>query len=247
MRTTLWPGLLQALRRNLNRQHERVRLFESGLCFLQDADGLIQAGRIAGAVCGPVDPEQWARPVREVDFYDLKADVEALLNSVEGRPEFHAQAHPALHPGQSAKVTINDEAVGWIGALHPRIVSELDLGRNVFVFELSLDALQRVELPVFRPLSRFPEVRRDLAIVVDQAVTMRQIESCVRDAASVMLTDIRLFDVYTGSGVAQGRKSVAFGLILQDFSRTLTDHDVDAEVDGIVSALNQKFAATLRE
>ena len=247
MRTTLWAGLLQALRRNLNRQHERVRLFESGLCFLQDADGLKQIDRIAGAVCGAVEAEQWAQPAREVDYYDLKADVEALLKPVEGVLEFHAQAHPALHPGQSANVKIEGEAVGWIGALHPRVVRELDLGRNVFVFELELDAVQRAALPVFSPLSRYPEVRRDLAIVVDQAVAMQQIESCVRDAGSAMLTDIRLFDVYTGKGVGDGLKSVAFGLILQDFSRTLTDQDVDAEVERIVSALKQKFAATLRE
>jgi phenylalanyl-tRNA synthetase beta chain len=247
MRTTLWPGLLQAVRRNLNRQHERVRLFESGLCFLQHEDGLKQIDRIAGAVCGTVELEQWAQPARDVDFYDLKGDVEALLKSIEGKLEFHAQAHPALHPGQSARVTIDGDDIGWIGALHPRVISDLDLGRNVLVFELELDAVQRIALPAFTQLSRYPEVRRDLAIVVDQAVAMQQIACCVREAGSDMLTDIRVFDVYTGKGVAQGRKSVAFGLILQDFSRTLTDQDVDVEIERIVSALKQKFAATLRE
>jgi phenylalanyl-tRNA synthetase beta chain len=247
MRTTLWPGLLQVVRHNMNRQHERVRLFETGLCFLQHEDGLKQIDRIAGAVCGTVEPEQWAQPAREVDFYDIKADVEALLKSVEGGLEFHAQTHPALHPGQSAGVTVDGEAVGWIGALHPRVVRELDLGRNVFVFELELDAVQRISLPAFSPLSRYPEVRRDLAIVIDQAVEMQQIENCIREGGSDLLTDIRLFDVYTGKGVAQGRKSIAFGLILQEFSRTLTDQEVDAEVERIVSALKLKFAATLRE
>ena len=246
MRTTIWPGLLQAVRHNLNRQQDRVRLFETGQVFLQGDNGLAQVERIAGAICGSIFDEQWAETGREVDFYDLKADVEALFGAaveLECRPD----AHPALHPGQSAAVYQDGVAVGWLGALHPQAVAKLDLSRNVYVFELDLASVQRSHLPAFRPLSRFPEVRRDLAILIDRDISAQAIRECIRGSSSEILRDVRIFDIYTGKGVAPGLKSVAFGLILQDFSRTLNDQDIDSEIESIVDALNQKFAATLRE
>ena len=246
MRTTIWPGLLQAVRHNLNRQQNRVRLFESGQVFLQRDSELAQIERIAGAICGTIFEEQWAAPGREVDFYDLKADVEALFGS-RADLEYRVEAHPALHPGQSAAVYQGGEHVGWLGALHPEVVTTLDLAKTVYVFELDLDAVRRSHLPKFEPLSRFPEVRRDLAILIDASISARAIEGCIRQASSNILQEVRLFDIYTGKGVDEGLKSVAFGLILQEFSRTLTDEDIDSEIDSIVTALNQNFAATLRE
>ena len=176
----------------------------------------------------------------------MKADVESLLGT-GAEIEYRAQAHPALHPGQSAAVFKNGEAIGWLGALHPHAMSELDLGNTVYIFELDLDAVRQLHLPAFRPLSKFPEVRRDLAILINEDVSAKSIEDCIRDSTSKILQEVRVFDIYTGKGVDKGLKSVAFGLILQDFSRTLTDQDIDSEVESIVDALNQNFAATLRE
>jgi phenylalanyl-tRNA synthetase beta chain len=246
MRTSIWPGLLQAVRYNLNRQQNRVRLFETGQVFLQGEAGLQQVDRIAGAISGLVKDEQWAENSREVDFYDLKADVESLLGT-GAEIEYRAQAHPALHPGQSAAVLKNGEAIGWLGALHPHAMSELDLGNTVYIFELDLDAVRQLHLPAFRPLSKFPEVRRDLAILINEDVSAKSIEDCIRDSTSKILQEVRVFDIYTGKGVDKGLKSVAFGLILQDFSRTLTDQDIDSEIESVVDALKQNFAATLRE
>jgi len=246
MRTTIWPGLLQAVRHNLNRQQNRVRLFETGQVFLQQENELAQVEKISGAICGPVYDEQWADNSREVDFYDIKGDVESLF-SVEANIEFRAEAHPALHPGQSASIYRNGELIGWLGALHPRTIAALDLSKAVYLFELDLEAVYKSHLPSFRPLSKFPEVRRDLAILIDDSVTAQAIENCITESGSEILQEVRLFDIYTGKGVDKGLKSVAFGLILQDFSRTLTDQDIDLEIDTVVTALNQNFAATLRE
>jgi phenylalanyl-tRNA synthetase beta chain len=246
MRTTIWPGLLQAVRHNLNRQQSRVRLFETGQVFLQHDNELAQVERISGSICGSITDEQWGESSREVDFYDLKADVGALFGA-EADIEYRAESHPALHPGQSAVIYRNGTAIGCIGALHPQVISDLDLSRTVYVFELDLEAVRQAHLPAFRPLSKYPEVRRDLAILIDEAVSARAIEDCIRTSSSEILQEVHLFDIYTGKGVDKGLKSVAFGLILQDFSRTLTDQDIDSAVESVVSALNKNFAATLRE
>ena len=246
MRTTIWPGLLLAVRHNLNRQQNRVRLFETGQVFLQGDQEMEQIDRISGAICGLINDEQWAESSRAVDFYDLKADVESLFGA-EAAIEYRAETHPALHPGQSAALYKDGKAIGWMGALHPQAASELGLSNTVYIFELDLEAVRQSHLPSFRPLSRFPEVRRDLAILIDENVSAQSIEECIKDSTSEILQDVRLFDIYTGKGVDEGLKSVAFGLILQDFSRTLTDQDIDSEIESVVNALNQNFAATLRE
>ena len=248
MRTSMWPGLIQAVQHNLNRQHSRVRLFETGLCFKPNNEALPeQTSKIAGAICGDLQAEQWSEKARRVDFFDLKGDVEALLASTGKNCTFEAATHPALHPGQSARVLIDGEFAGWIGTLHPEIMKQLGLDQTVYVFELDLEMVKSTVLPVFSALSRFPEVRRDLAIVVDETVTVQAIQTCITDISTDLLQNIQIFDIYTGEGVDSGRKSVALGLILQDFSRTLTDQDVETEVENVVSTLKQKFAATLRE
>jgi phenylalanyl-tRNA synthetase beta chain len=246
MRTTIWPGLLLAVRHNLNRQQNRVRLFETGQVFLPGDQEMEQIDRISGAICGLINDEQWAESSRAVDFYDLKADVESLFGA-EAEIEYRAETHPALHPGQSAVLYNSGKAIGWMGALHPQAATELGLSNTVYIFELDLEAVRQTYLPSFRPLSKFPEVRRDLAILIDENISAQSIEECIRDSTSEILQDVRLFDIYTGKGVDEGLKSVAFGLILQDFSRTLTDQDIDSEIESVVNALNQNFAATLRE
>lgn len=248
MRTTLWPGLLQALRHNLNRQHSRVRLFETGLCFLKGDDTLPeQTPRIGGVICGELQPEQWGEPARKVDFFDLKADLEALLAKQPGELSFAAAEHPALHPGQSAQVLVAGQVIGWLGALHPSAQKALDIEATVYLFELDLNSVLNANLPSFQPLSRFPEVRRDLALVVADEVQVGDLLATIRAQASSLLRDVQVFDIYTGKGVESGRKSVALGLILQEFSRTLTDQEVETELASLVAILKQNFAATLRE
>jgi phenylalanyl-tRNA synthetase beta chain len=248
MRTSLWPGLFKALVYNQKRQQPRVRLFEHGLNFIPSVDGLRQELWIGGVVAGTALPEQWGVPARAVDFFDLKADVEALL-ALTGEPEafaFAAAAHPALHPGQSARIERAGEAVGWLGALHPRVARGLEVEGDAFAFELRLAGLQPARTPAFRELSRFPASRRDIAIVVDQAVTARAIQDCIRRRGGELLREVRLFDVYRGRGIPEGQKSLALGLILQDLAHNLTDSVVDDAVSGIIAGLTEQFGATLR-
>ncbi|MDS4068548.1 MAG: phenylalanine--tRNA ligase subunit beta [Candidatus Competibacter sp.] len=248
MRTSLWPGLLAALVYNQKRQQPRVRLFEHGLNFIPADGGLRQEPYLGGVAAGTALPEQWGVPARMVDFFDLKADVEALL-VLTGEPEafvFVAAAHPALHPGQSARIERAGEPVGWLGALHPRVARELDVEGDAFAFELRLGGLDPALIPAFRALSRFPASRRDIAIVVDEAVTARAILDCIRRCGGELLRDIRLFDLYRGRGIPEGRKSLALGLILQDFAHNLTDGVVDEVVSGIIAGLAEQFDATLR-
>ncbi len=248
MRTSLWPGLLKALVYNQKRQQSRVRLFEHGLTFVPDGGELRQEAYLGGVAVGEVLPEQWGAPARPLDFFDLKADVEALL-ALTGEPEacaFVAAAHPALHPGQSARIDRAGAPLGWLGALHPRVARELDVEGDALVFELRLTALQAARTPLFQPLSRFPASRRDLAIVVDEAVSAQAIQENIRRHGGELLREIRLFDVYRGPGIPKGRKSLALGLILQDLSRNLTDSVVEEAVSGIMAGLAERFGATLR-
>ncbi len=255
MRTTMWVGLLNALKHNVNRQQSRVRLFETGLCFRPqnsdskaiDVDTIDQEPMFAGVICGDIHHEQWAEQPQKIDFFDIKADVEALLAHSAAGCVFEAAEHPALHPGQSACIKQDGEIVGWLGALHPQVQKALDIDPRVFVFEIKQSAIAKNSIPAFASLSRFPEVRRDLAILVDEAIPVSDILSAINETSSNLVKETQLFDIYQGKGVGEGTKSVAFGLILQEFSRTLTDNEVDAEIENIVSTLNQQFAATLRE
>ena len=248
MRTSLWPGLLRAMQHNINRQQSRVRIFETGLTFIQQAGELKQESRLAGALCGDLQVEQWADKARKVDFFDAKADLEAIL-ALGGldQVEFVRGSHPALHPGQTAQIKKAGEPIGWIGALHPQTQKTLDIDPTVYVFEVALSSLLEAAVPVFSPLSRFPEVRRDIALLVAEDIEVSRLVSTIKSNSTEVLQEILVFDVYTGDRIDNGLKSVALGLILQGFSRTLTDEDVDLEIENIVKALNQEFGATLRE
>ncbi len=248
MRTSLWPGLVKAMIYNQKRQQTRVRLFEYGLNFIPDGGELHQEPYLGGVVTGTALPEQWGLAARPVDFFDLKGEVEALL-ALTGEPEaftFTAAVHPALHPGQSARLERNGATVGWLGALHPRVARELGMEGDVFGFELRLATLQPARTPAFHELSRFPASRRDLAIVVDETVTAQMVQDSIRQNGGGLLREVRLFDVYRGQGIAEGRKSLALGLILQDLSRNLTDSVVEETVSRIIVGLTQQFSATLR-
>ncbi len=251
MRTHLWPGLIKALRHNRNRQIERVRLFETGLRFVPQADaegGLAQIPALAGIADGPVWPEQWDAPTRPVDFYDLKGDLEALLaHAGPDRFAFVSAEHPALHPGQSARIEADGAPCGWIGTLHPRLQQTLDLATAPLLFEVDLAAVARAPLPAPGAVSKFPSIRRDLAVIVDESVTAGAVQDTVREAAPPELQDAFVFDVYRGRGIDSGRKSLALGLILQGSSRTLTDDEVEAASARILSHLQTTYGATLRE
>ncbi|MEO5344147.1 MAG: phenylalanine--tRNA ligase subunit beta [Gammaproteobacteria bacterium SHHR-1] len=249
MRTSLWPGLLATARHNLARQQGRVRIFESGLQFRQLANGMDQRPMLAALTYGDITEEQWGQPGREADFYDIKADYEALLAllgpGLEAR--FEAVEHPALHPGQSARVMLGERLIGHLGMLHPRLSQVFDLTGNTFLLELDLSAAGQGALPKFSPLTRFPWIRRDLALVVEREVDYGSLKACIREYADENLQDIILFDVYTGQRIDSSRKSLALGLILQDSSRTLTDQEVDDSVARIVQGLADKLGARLRD
>ncbi len=248
MRTSLWPGLAAALRHNLNRQQPRVRLFETGLVFVGGGQALQQVPRIGGLACGPVHPLQWGEPSRTVDFFDVKADIEALFhNAGQTGVSLEAATHPALHPGQTARILLAGRAQGWLGSLHPRVVQALEIAEGAVLFELALAALLVGKPPEIREISRFPSIRRDINVVVDEKVPAGACVEVAYDAAPAIVREVMILSIYAGSGVVSGRKSVALGLILQDLSRTLVDQEVDDAVDQILAGLDQKLGAKLRE
>ncbi len=248
MRTSIWPGLLKAVQHNLNRQQPRVRLFETGLTFVKQGDELVQNAKISGAITGTIETEQWSDKEREVDFFDMKSDLEAIL-ALGGLKNicFEKAEHSALHPGQTAQIFKNNQTIGWIGALHPNTQKTLDIGPTVYVFEVDQKSLLEGAVPTFKSLSKFPEVRRDLAVLVKQEIAVDELVKSIKSVTSDIFQEILLFDVYTGTNIEAGLKSVALGLILQGFSSTLTDEDVDKEINKIVTVLNEKHGATLRE
>jgi phenylalanyl-tRNA synthetase beta chain len=249
MRTSLWTGLLQTARYNQTRQLERVRIFESGLRFRPGADGLRQTPGIAGLVIGRAAPEQWGQKSGKVDFYDLKADAEALLALTGASAQFRfvAGEHPALHPGQTARIEREGKPVGLIGMLHPSLAARLDLNGDAFLFELDLAPLTAGTLPGYTPISRFPGIRRDLAIVIDDRIHYETVADCIRAAATDLLREVILFDVYTGQNIDSGRKSLALGLILQSSSQTLTEELIEVAVGSILDRLTTELGARLRD
>lgn len=245
MRLSLWPGLLKAALENQRRQQTRVRLFEHGVVF---PVGAPEDDRIAGVVMGARWPEQWGGGREVADYFDVRADVEALCSLAGPLEEFRFEAatNPALHPGRCARVLRRGTPIGWLGELHPRLVRELGFACTPVLFEIAVSGLHVAYAP-FGEVSRFPQVRRDLAVVVDESVTAEAVMEQVKTAASSLLREVVLFDVYRGKGIESGRKSVALGLILQDKERTLTDEDTDRVIAAVRKALSQGLGAGFRE
>ena len=248
MRPSLLPGLIEALRHNRARQQERVRMFEVARVFAA-GDPPLETPSLAIAACGNARDEQWGEPVRSLDFHDLKGDLDALIGW-GGEPQrwtVHADGLPPwLHPGRAARIARDGETVGYLGALHPQLARELDLGADVHVLEVALEPLLARRLPHAAAISRFPSVRRDIAMDLPESTSWSQIEQTVRATLGARLKELRLFDRYSGKGVEAGRKSLAMGLILQDASRTLTDDDADRWVREAVNALEQTCQGKLR-
>lgn len=245
MRASLWPGLIKAAQDNQRRQQDRVRLFEHGTRFLDNAE----TDLLGGIALGSRDPEQWGVKATPVDFYDVKQDLEALFART-GAPEefaYEADTLPCLHPGRSARITRCGKTIGWIGELHPQLVQEFDFTYGPILFEIEFQPALAAKMPRFEEISRYPRVRRDLAVVVDEKVSLRQLHERVTFAASSLLRDIRVFDVFRGPGIEEGRKSVALGLIFQDNSRTLADEDADRLLAAIRADLSATLGAGFRE
>ncbi len=294
MRTSLWTGLIGAMVYNQNRQQNRIRLFEVGSRFVpggvaqessaqrdsaqkdraqidrvQGKSDLLQEVMIAGIINGSAFPEQWGEKGRAVDFYDLKADVEALLSLGGDLSSYHfaAEQNPALHPGQSARIYKDNHPVGWMGTLHPSVAKAMDVKSTSILFELEFRAIAAAKVPNFKILSKFPAIRRDIAIIVDDEIESSAIINCIRQTAEDTLAQdsliqnkpsskeggsesqvtVELFDVYIGDGVDAGKKSLAVSLSLQEQSRTLKDDEIDTLIQAVLSKLEQQHGAKLRD
>jgi phenylalanyl-tRNA synthetase beta chain len=245
MRTTLAGGLLDVLRTNLARKHERIRVFEAGRCFWRAGQGYDQPVRLGGLAYGDALPEQWGCAARSVDLFDVKGDLEGLVAPL-ALTTVRAE-HALLHPGRAAGVLVDGSPVGWLGELHPRIVKEFELPRAPILFELDFASLLTCGLPTARPVSRLPVVRRDLAVVVADSLAAQEILSALDAAKPAHVDAIRLFDVYRGSGIDPGKKSLAILVLMQDTERTLTDVEIDATMAGLLQILASRFGATLRQ
>ena len=249
MRSSLFPGLLTAATANASRQQDRIRLFEFGKSFHGTLADHTEVVRIAALATGPTLPEQWGAKSQSVDFFDIKSDVSALLRlaSDASSVKFVAAEHRALQPGQTANILRNEMVIGTVGKLHPRHAKAFDIKRDVFLFELDAMAALASTVPDASPVSKYPSIRRDIAVIVDDEITSDELVSAVASAAPDLISTVRIFDIYKGPGIEAGLKSVALGLILQETSRTLTDDDADAAMTAAVCKLEEKFAAKLRD
>jgi phenylalanyl-tRNA synthetase beta chain len=245
MRTTLWTGLLNAVQYNYKRQQTIVRLFETGLSFIPSANEIKQENMLAGVITGNIYPEQWGMPKRAVDFFDLKADVEALLKISNKNFSFKPTKHQALHPEQAAKIIYQDKSIGLIGALHPSIAKDLDLPAT-FIFEIELDIFKREDIINYKLLSKYPSMRRDIAILINKDILVGDIKSWLKQNAGELLVDLQLFDIYEGKGIDENQKSLAFSLIFRNSSRNLIEDEIDNIINKLLDGLKVNFSAILR-
>jgi phenylalanyl-tRNA synthetase beta chain len=249
MRVSLWTGLVQACRENLRRQQSRVRLFEIAKKFRLDGAEVREIETLAGIATGTRWPEQWGSARVAVDFFDVKSDVTGVLalTGDAASVRFEADSLACLRPGRAARIYRGASAVGWLGEIHPQVGKAVNLPTTAFLFELEIEQAFNCKPLKFNGISRYPSVRRDLAIVVDEKVTLAVLRENVSVSASGLLSELVVFDVYRGPGIETGRKSIALGLILQDSSRTLTDDDADAVVTAVVARLRDVLSATIRD
>jgi phenylalanyl-tRNA synthetase beta chain len=248
LRSSLWPGLLRCAAFNLSRQVERCRLFEVGTVFAPAAEGVAESTCVAGLIVGAARPPHWEGAAAEADFFDLKADVEALLSmwNADAELRFEAQSSAGLNPARAAVIVRGERQVGCIGELHPALQNLYEFRAPVLLFEIDLLQLGDAAIPKFEAFSKFPSTRRDLAVIVDEAVTVAELTEHVVTELGSALRRCEIFDIYRGPGVDSGRKSVGMGLILQDASRTLNDEETDDMMRRVMRHLEQKLEATIR-
>lgn len=246
MRPGLWPGLLRTLAHNRARQQPDLQCFEFGLRFVPTTQGLQQEMQLAGLLHGRAYPEQWANPnQRGLDFYDAKGVVEMLCLATGKSLQFKAAAHPALHPGQSAQVLLDQQPVGWLGALHPALAQRFALP-SAYLFELDAEVLRHDQVPQLQPLSAFPAIRRDLALVVSRDTPAAEILAAIEELQLPLVQEMRLFDVYQGEGLEKYEKSLALGLIFRAFDRTLGEEDEQAVITAILDHLKARLGVRTR-
>jgi phenylalanyl-tRNA synthetase beta chain len=249
MRSTLLGGLVSNLLTNLKRKQNRVRLFETGRTFQREAmatpvPGFEQALKLSALAYGSALPEGWGSGSRQVDFFDLKGDLEALLAPLPLR--FEKFVHPALHPGRSARIYLRQSEIGYIGELHPEWVQKYDLPSAPVLFEVDFDSVMASRIPIHAEVSKFPAVIRDLAVVVDQNLELQVLLDGLRRQLPTLVQGLQLFDIYVGKGVPENKKSLAFRIVMQDTQRTLQDSEVDAAMQHLMACLGQAFGAELR-
>jgi phenylalanyl-tRNA synthetase beta chain len=244
MRSSLISGLVGALRFNLNRKQTRVRLYEIGACFDIMGREYVQRQRLSGIAYGENQPEQWGAGAKSIDFYDVKADIEALFAPYQ--LSFVPAPHPALHPGRSARIQYAGEVIGWLGELHPKWQQRYDMSQAGVWFEVEFDALSRMSVPRFTEIAKFLPVRRDLALLVDESVVVKTLIEAMLEASVPYVREIAIFDVYRGKGLESGKKSLAFRVLLQDTQKTLTDSEIDSSISKLVGVMNE-HGAQLRE
>jgi phenylalanyl-tRNA synthetase beta chain len=249
MRVSLWTGLVQAARENIRRQQTRVRMFEIGNKFDVSGAALREVETLAGIALGQRLPEQWGSPREALDFYDVKSDLMALfaLTGDAASYRFEAATMSCLRPGRTARIYRHSAPVGWLGEVHPQLLKALGVPAGTLLFEIETELAFVAKPSKYNKISKFPSIRRDLAIVIDESVPLAVLRENVTVSASGLLTDLIVFDVYRGQGVEIGRKSVALRLILQDSSRTLTDLDGDAVVAAVVARLRDELSASIRD
>ena len=245
MRTSLIPGLLSAAAHNINRQQTRVRLFETGLRFMP-GESLAQTPTLGLLLCGRRMPEGWASNAESVDFFDMKGEIEAVLPVADQTVTFRAAVRPGLHDGQTAEILLGEEVVGVMGRLHPSTAKILNLPEQTLVAELGLACVVGRALPDYEEISKFPEVRRDIAVIVNRETPSAAVLDTAMACAGAALADARIFDVYEGDGVAENEKSLAIGLTFRDQSRTLTDKEINESLSQVIESLEEKLGATLR-
>jgi len=246
MRTSLWSGLLKTVGYNQNRQQPRIRLFETGLKFRKDGDAIDQQPMLAGVVVGNQLPENWANGRRTADFFDVKGELESLFRMLGVGIQFSPGQHPALHPGQTAELMRDGEHVGWMGVLHPQVQKKLELNGTILMFELLLNSVESGYVPNFKDISKFPEVRRDLAIIIGSETGFADVERVAKKYAGENLTALRAFDVYEGESLGEGNCSLALSLFWQHPERTLNEEEVHSLFSGVIDALKEELGATLR-
>jgi phenylalanyl-tRNA synthetase beta chain len=249
MRAGMWPGLIASMIYNIHRQQSLVKFFELGVVFDVKEQQLTERPCIAGLLTGEQGALNWNETTRYFDFFDLKGDLQSLFGALKLKQvEFVAANHEALHPGQSAQILINGVFSGWMGALHPRLLDALDLQNDVLLFELNLNSLFVDQAPSYKKISKYPQIRRDLSFLVDKNIGMMQIESVVRTAVKEeWLKSFNVFDVYTGPGIPEDKKSVAIAMTLQDNYRTLVDAEINSLIGAIIKTLENEFSIILRE
>ncbi|PID66885.1 MAG: phenylalanine--tRNA ligase subunit beta [Gammaproteobacteria bacterium] len=248
MRTSLLPSLAKALSYNVNRQQHNVRLYEFGNAYGQLDGQLVQTEKLAGIATGEVHPMQWGYRNRQIDFFDIKGDVEQLFTHLGVLPEisYDRSQRSFLHPGQSAEVLYQGKSIGFVGTLHPKVQKNLDIDTRVLAFELDIATISQVKLPVAESISKYPEIRRDISVLMAQGHQAADIIAAIRGVSDELVTDVRLFDVYIGRNIPRSTKSMAIAIYLQDKSKTLTDEQADAVVAKVTQVLAEQFNAQLR-